>query len=63
MEEQINEITTLITTHGLTLLAAFAIFIIGKWVVGLITKGVGKALQKGNTDPTLANFLKIDESL
>lgn len=58
MEENIAKLQELVTTHGLTLLAAIAIFFIGKWIVGLIVKGCDKIFSKSKLDPTLANFLK-----
>ena len=43
-------------TYGLKLIGALAIFIIGKFIVKLISKGVGKAIDRSGTDPMLSKF-------
>lgn len=56
MEENLNEIYILISEKGFSLLAAVAIFIIGKWVLGFFTRGFEKVLKARNVDPTLVDF-------
>ena len=58
MEETIQKLTDAAVANGLNLLAALAIFIIGKWVAGVIRNLIGKAVSKGNTDPTLSRFFQ-----
>lgn len=56
MEETIQKIQEYVATYGLNILAAIAIFIIGKWLAGAISRGVEKMLGKTKTDPTLCKF-------
>jgi small conductance mechanosensitive channel len=50
-------ITTILTTVGLRLLGAIAIWIIGRWLIGIVLGMVGKALTKQNMDPTLIRYI------
>lgn len=56
-----DAVTTWLTTEGLAfgirLLAALAIFIIGKWIVRLLCGLISKALERAKLDPTLNRFL------
>ncbi len=47
----------IITTFGLKLLGAIAIWIIGVWIIGFIEKFIKKSLAKKKTDPALTSFL------
>ena len=58
MEENIAKFQGAIIAQGISVLAAAAIFIIGRWIVGMLTRAVEKMLIKTNVDATLANFLK-----
>jgi small conductance mechanosensitive channel len=52
--------TTIQTTGvdlGINLVSAIVIFFIGKWIVGLVIKGLMKAMQKGDMDITLRRFV------
>ena len=55
-------ITEYLTEHGLQLLlnvlAAAAVFFIGRWLAGLVAKLLHKAMAKAKVDPTLNNFVK-----
>ena len=42
--------------YGLKILAAIAIFVIGKWLVGRITKFAKSLMEKANVDKTLIEF-------
>ena len=53
----LNFATTLVTTWGIKVVAAIALFAVGRWVAGWIRKGVRGALQRGNMDPTLIPFV------
>lgn len=50
-------VSELLVTHGLKLVAAFAIFIIGKWVVKRLVNAVKRGLNRTNMDKTLVGFL------
>tara|TARA_B110000037_G_scaffold214127_1_gene269562 strand:+ start:149 stop:643 length:495 start_codon:yes stop_codon:yes gene_type:complete len=43
-------------TYAPQLVAAFLIFVIGKWIAGLIRNGVKKTMTKRNVDPALISF-------
>ncbi|HKL62177.1 MAG TPA: mechanosensitive ion channel domain-containing protein [Woeseiaceae bacterium] len=48
---------SLATEFGIDIIAALAIFIIGRWVANLITKGVRRLLERADVDATLVKFL------
>ena len=48
----------LITKYGPNILMALITLIIGLWIIGIISRGVGKAMTKRNVDPSLGPFLK-----
>lgn len=43
--------------YGMNFIKAIAIFIIGRFVVSLIAKGIGKGVSRSGTDPMLAKFM------
>ncbi len=43
--------------YGVNFLKALIIFLIGKFIVNLIAKGVGKGMERSGTDPMLAKFV------
>ncbi|PIF02556.1 MAG: mechanosensitive ion channel protein MscS [Paludibacter sp.] len=47
----------MITTFGLKLIGAIAIWVIGVWVINFIEKQLKKGLKKKATDPALTSFL------
>ena len=55
------ETWTLIQTTGvdlgINLVTALVIFFVGKWIVGIVVKGMMKAMQKGDLDITLRRFI------
>ena len=55
------ETWTLIQTTGvdlgINLVTALVIFFVGKWIVGMVVKGMMKAMQKGDLDITLRRFI------
>jgi small conductance mechanosensitive channel len=56
MEEILNKVYELLTVYGLKLLAAIAIFFIGRWVAKLLRKVIERLMVKGNVDRTLISF-------
>lgn len=44
--------------YGLLFLKAVAIFVIGRFIAKLITKGVGKLMERSALDPMLTKFLR-----
>ncbi len=49
--------TTLLTTVGLKVLGAIAIWIVGRWLISLALRLVGSALTKQKVDPTLIRYI------
>jgi small conductance mechanosensitive channel len=45
------------TLYGVNFIKAIAIFVVGKFIVKLIAKGIGKALERSGTDLMLVKFL------
>jgi small conductance mechanosensitive channel len=56
MEEMLDKIYQLLTVYGLKVIAAIAIFIIGRWVAKGVRKLVERMMTKGKVDPTLVTF-------
>ena len=50
-------LATLLATWGGRVLGALAVLFIGRWVVGIIGRWLGFALQKADVDATLSGFL------
>ena len=44
--------------YGINLLAAIVIFVVGKWVAGLLARLFEKAMMKAKVNTTLASFTK-----
>jgi len=49
--------TTLLTTVGLKVLGAIAIWIVGRWLISLALRLIGSALTKQKVDPTLIRYI------
>ena len=49
----------LLADWGLKVLAALAIFIIGRWVARGVRRGVRRMLEKGGADPIIVGFVGI----
>lgn len=56
MEDILDKIYQILTVYGLKVLAALAVFIIGRWVAKGVKKVVERLMTKGNVDPTLISF-------
>ena len=59
----VETIATFLTTQGadfgLKILGALAAWIVGRWLISLVLRGVGAALERGKkVDATLANYLR-----
>jgi len=50
-------VTTMLTTLGLKILGAIAIWIIGRWLIAFALRLIGGALTKQKIDPTLARYI------
>ncbi|MFZ0707994.1 MAG: mechanosensitive ion channel family protein [Candidatus Korobacteraceae bacterium] len=62
MEINVNNLmqsgTALLLALGLKLLEAFAIWIVGRWLIGVATGMIGKAMTKQKIDPTLIRWIQ-----
>jgi len=56
--ERIDALYTFIATFGLDLLAAAAIFVIGRWLARWLSNLIDKGLRKAGTDEMLVGFLR-----
>src|SRR3954466_10937858 len=50
-------VTTILTTVGLRLLGAIAIWIVGRWLIGFVLRFIGNALTKQGRDATLIRYI------
>lgn len=57
-EQILNQATQIVVEYGPKLIGAIVVWIIGSWVIKMITKGFGKMLDKREVDPSLKPFLK-----
>jgi len=58
MEEMLDRMYGYIVTYGLSFIAALLIFVIGRWVAGVISRLIEKLMIKSNVEQTLATFVK-----
>ena len=56
MENLARKVWELLTVYGLQILAAIAIFIVGRWVAKALTKGVTRLMESRDVDQTLVKF-------
>ncbi|MGA9529405.1 MAG: mechanosensitive ion channel family protein [Terriglobales bacterium] len=50
-------VTAVLTAVGLKILAAIAIWIVGRWLIGLALRMIGSALRRQKIDPTLIRYI------
>ncbi|HSG63844.1 MAG TPA: mechanosensitive ion channel domain-containing protein [Gammaproteobacteria bacterium] len=50
-------VTPLIVTWGGRIVAALAVFVIGRWIAKAITRGIRRAMSRADIDETLGRFL------
>lgn len=58
VQEILTKIYTLLATYGLKILGSILIFIVGRWVVGIVSKLAGKAMIRAKMDETLVRFVE-----
>jgi small conductance mechanosensitive channel len=56
MEEYLAQGQQLLTDYGVKVIAAIAIFFIGKWVAKLLTRAIRKLMAKSKLEPMLVTF-------
>ncbi len=57
METLIADSQEILTAYGFKILAALAIFIIGKWVAKILTRILRRVMEKSKVEATLISFL------
>ena len=57
VESYLPIIRDYILIYGVNFVKAVAIFIIGRFIVNLVAKGIGKGMERSGTDPMLAKFI------
>jgi len=57
LSAMMQTVTTMLTTVGLKILGAIAIWIVGRWLIGLVLRLIGSALTKQRIDPTLIRYI------
>jgi len=57
LSAMMQTVTTTLTSVGLKLLGAIAIWIVGRWLIGLALQMIGGALRKQKIDPTLIRYI------
>jgi small conductance mechanosensitive channel len=58
VEDFLQKLPEYLVTYGLRLIAAIIIFIVGRWLAGMIARLLEKVMHRSNVDPTLAGFLR-----
>ena len=58
MPEKWEKILNYVVQFGINLLAAIVIFVVGKWIAGLLSRLFEKAMTKSKVNKTLASFAK-----
>ena len=57
MDQLLSDSQQILTDYGLKILAAIAIFIIGKWVARILTRFVTRLMKKSSIETTLVTFV------
>ncbi len=58
MEAILTKISEYVATYWLRVVGAIVIFVVGRWLAGLISKLVGRAMTKAKVDATLTSFVQ-----
>ena len=56
MEELTQDVMTLLSTWGLQVIGAIAVLFIGRWIAGMVRRGIARALERSGSDATLIPF-------
>ncbi|MFZ0484692.1 MAG: mechanosensitive ion channel family protein, partial [Desulfobacterales bacterium] len=57
MEDLLSKVWTLLTIYGLKVIAAIAVFIVGRWIAKMLTALTEKVMNKRHVDPTIVSFV------
>ncbi|MBU0768973.1 MAG: mechanosensitive ion channel [Proteobacteria bacterium] len=56
MENLLSKVWALLTIYGLKVIAAIAVFIVGRWIAKVLSKLTQKVMNKRQVDPTIVSF-------
>ena len=56
-EFDIQQVIDLAVVYGIKIALALAIYIVGKWLVGVVSNAMQKAMSARDVDPTIAKFV------
>jgi len=56
-QEQIDTIIAYVTSYGLKIVLALLIFVVGKWIAGLVRKLTRRGMERAKVDQVLVGFL------
>jgi len=57
MEDLFSKVWELLTIYGLKVIAAIAVFVIGRWIAKILTTFTEKLMNKKQVDPTIVSFV------
>jgi len=57
MNKYVDMVQTLAAAYGIKVIAAIVIFVIGKWISGVLSRAVGKAMGRAQSDEILVKFV------
>jgi small conductance mechanosensitive channel len=57
LNAMMQTVTAVLTTVGLRVLGSIAIWIVGRWLIGVALRMIGSALRKQKIDPTLIRYI------
>ena len=57
LSAMMQTVTAVLTAVGLRLLGAIAIWIVGRWLIGVVLRMMGTGLRKQQIDPTLIRYI------
>ena len=58
MDSGLQTLNELLVTYGVNVIAAIVVYVVGRWLAGVVSRLVEKAMTRTNTDRTLASFVK-----
>ncbi len=57
VQDSLDQVIALVSTWGLQVLGAIAVLVIGRWIAGLVRRGVARGLERAKADASLVPFL------
>ncbi|NGX15667.1 mechanosensitive ion channel domain-containing protein [Wenzhouxiangella sp. XN24] len=57
-KDNMDALVAAVSAFGLKLLAAIVVFVVGRWLVGRVTRLLEAGMKRADTDPTLISFFR-----